>query len=49
MGFDADINLTEVKKSYFTYYPNFNDYYDSVTRNSNSENLKYFVLPEGVN
>ena len=49
MGFDADISLTEVKKSYFSYYPNFNDYYDSVVKNSNQDNLQYFLLPKGEN
>lgn len=50
MGFDADISLTEVKKSYFTYYPNFNDYYDSVVNgpNSNKDTLPNFLISKGV-
>ena len=43
MGFDVDISLTEVKKSYFIYYPNFNDYYDSVVNNSNQDSLQNFI------
>ena len=47
MGFDAEISLTEVKKSYFTYYPNFNDYYNSVLGNTDKDTLQNFIF-DGV-
>lgn len=47
MGFDAEISLTEVKKSYFIYYPNFNDYYNSVVGNSSQDSLQNFAY-DGV-
>ena len=45
MGFDAKISLIEVKRSYFTRYPSFNDYYDAVTT-GNSKTLSYFDTQE---
>ena len=45
MGFNATLQLIEVKRSYYTMFPNFNDYYESVTADEN--NLSYFMTGEG--